>query len=224
MKDKDKKVMTDDEGMAKILNKFFSSVFTREDVSNIPVAEPMGAEKLENVRITEWQLRKKIRNLRPASAAGPDGIGPRLLQELESELVEGLVMIFQQSMDTGGVPEDWKSANVTQIFKKGAKSEPGNYRPVSLTSICCKLLESMLRDVLMEHLERNKLINQSQHGFMQKKSCGTNLLKFLEKVTREVDEGKPVDVIFLDFAKAFDKVPKERLLQKLRHMESRETY
>ncbi len=125
-------------------------------------------------------------------------------------------MIFQRSMDTGGVPEDWKSANVTPIFKKGAKSEPGNYRPVSLTSICCKLLESILRDVLMEHLERNKLINQSQHGFMPKKSCGTNLLEFLEKVTREVDEGNPVDVIFLDFAKAFDKVPKERLLQKLR--------
>jgi hypothetical protein len=104
-------------------------------------------------------------------------------------------MIFQRSMDTGGVPEDWKSANVTPIFKKGAKSEPGNYRPVSLTSICCKLLESILRDVLMEHLERNKLINQSQHGFMPKKSCGTNLLEFLEKVTREVDEGKPVDVI-----------------------------
>jgi len=119
-------------------------------------------------------------------------------------------------MDTGGVPEDWKSANVTPIFKKGAKSEPGNYRPVSLTSICCKLLESILRDVLMDHLERNKLINQSQHGFMPKKSCGTNLLEFLETVTREVDEGRPVDVIFLDFAKAFDKVPKERLLQKLR--------
>jgi hypothetical protein len=117
-------------------------------------------------------------------------------------------------MDTGGVPEDWKSANVTPIFKKGAKSEPGNYQPVSLTSICCKLLESILRDVLMEHLERNKQINQ--HGFVPKKSCGTNLLEFLEKVTREVDEGKPVDVIFLDFAKAFDKVPKERLLQKLR--------
>jgi hypothetical protein len=116
-------------------------------------------------------------------------------------------------MDTGGVPEDWKSANVTPIFKKGAKSEPGNYRPVSLTSICCKLLESILRDVLMDHLERNKLINQSQHGFMPKKSCGTNLLEFLETVTREVDEGRPVDVIFLDFAKAFDKVPKERLLQ-----------
>ncbi len=152
----------------------------------------------------------------PASAAEPDGIGLRLLQELESELVEGLVLIFQRSIDTGVVPEEWKSANVTPIFKKGTKSDPGNYRPVSLTSICCKLLESILRDVLMAHLERNKLINQSQHGFMPKKSCGTNMLEFLEKVMREVDEGRPVDVIFLDFAKAFDKVPKERLLQKLK--------
>ncbi len=158
--------------MAKILNEFFSSVFRREDLSSIPVAELMRTEKLENVRIMELQFRKKIQKLRPASAAGPDGIGLRLLQELESELVEGLVLIFQRSIDTGVVPEDWKSANVTPIFKKGAKSDPGNYRPVSLTSICCKLSESIIRNVLMAHLERNKLINQSQHGFMPKKSCG----------------------------------------------------
>jgi hypothetical protein len=95
LKDSEKKVVTEDEGMVKIIKEFFSSVFTREDVNSIPVAELMRTEKLENVQITKWQLRKKIRKLRPASAAGPDGIGPRLLQELESELVEGLVLIFQ---------------------------------------------------------------------------------------------------------------------------------
>jgi hypothetical protein len=111
---------------------------------------------------------------------------------------------------------EWKSANVTPIFKKGTRSEPGNYRPVSLTSVCCKLLESILRDELMKHLTANCLLNPSQHGFMPGKSCTTNLLEFMEKMTSVIDAGQPFDVVFLDFAKAFDKVPRERLLEKLR--------
>jgi len=118
-------------------------------------------------------------------------------------------------MAMGKVPDDWKRANVTPIFKKGSKADPGNYRPVSLTSVCCKMLESLIKDEMMSHLEKNNLITASQHGFFPGRSCTTNLLEFLEGVTAKIDEGKPVDVVFLDFAKAFDKVPKERLLEKL---------
>ena len=91
------------------------------------------------------------------------------------------MLIFRESMKTREVPSDWKKANVTPIFKKGAKAEPGNYRPVSLTSVCCKLMETLIRDQLMDHLLKNDLINQSQHGFMPGKSCCTNLLEFFEK-------------------------------------------
>ncbi len=83
---------------------------------------------------------------------------------------------------------------MTPIYKKGPRSDPGNYRPVSLTSVCCKIMESIIRDGMMEHLEKNKLIGSSQHGFLPGKSCSTNLLEFLEKVTREVDEGRPFDI------------------------------
>jgi len=114
------------------------------------------------------------------------------------------------------VPEDWKLANVTTIFKKGKRSDPGNYRPVSLTSVCCRILESIIRDSMMDHLIKNKLLRDSQHGFMPNRSCTTNLLEFFEVVTGAADRGDPFDIIFLDFAKAFDKVPKERLLAKLR--------
>ena len=134
LKDKDKKVVTEDEEMAKILNDFFSSVFTREDLNQIPEAEEMETDTLEEIRITAWKVRKKIRKLSRAAASGPDGIGPCILQELENELVEGLTLIFQRSIYAGVVPEDWRTANVTPIFKKGSKSDPGNYRPVSLTS------------------------------------------------------------------------------------------
>ena len=118
-------------------------------------------------------------------------------------------------MEEGRVPEDWKMENVTPIFKKGSKGDPGKYRPVSLTSVCCKMMESIIRDAITEHLDMNKLINASQHGFSKGRSCATNLLEFLDKVTKVVDEGKPLDVIFLDFAKAFDKVPIKRLLKNL---------
>ena len=91
---------------------------------------------------------------------------------------------------------------MTPIFKKGSRTKPENYRPVSLTSISCKIMESIVKDGLMAHLEENSLMNPSQHGFMPGKSCATNLLEFLEFVTRIVDEGKNMDIVFLDFAKA----------------------
>jgi hypothetical protein len=119
-------------------------------------------------------------------------------------------------MEEGIVPDDWKEANVTPIFKKGAKSKPENYRPVSLTSVSCKIMESIIRDAMTQHLQTNKLIKDSQHGFLKDRSCVTNLLEFLEKATTVVDSGKGFDVIYLDFAKAFDKVPVERLLNKCR--------
>ena len=116
----------------------------------------------------------------------------------------------QWYLQTGG-----QLHNVTPIFKKGARTKPENYRPVSLTYIPCKLMDSIVKDSLMAHLEENMLMNPSQHGFMPGKSCATNLLEFFEVVTRTVDDGKNMDIIFLDFEKAFDKVPKECLLAKL---------
>ena len=114
------------------------------------------------------------------------------------------------------MPEDWRLANVTPIFKKGSKTDAANYRPVSLTSVICRVLESLLRDVIVDHLVRHKLIYNTQHGFVPRRSCLTNLLEYLEEMTRLVDEGHNVDVIYLDFAKAFDKVAHSRLMAKCR--------
>ena len=113
------------------------------------------------------------------------------------------------------MPTDWKHANVTPIFKKGDKLDPGNCRPISLFSQICKVLESILRDNILNHLNTHTLLLKSQHGFTKGKSCLTNLLLFLEDVTKAIDEGKPLDVIYLDFSKAFDKVPHKRLLHKI---------
>ena len=104
------------------------------------------------------------------------------------------------------------------IFKKGMKSMPGNYRPVSLTSHIGKLMEKITKEEITSHLDRYDLLNDTQHGFMRGRSCLTNLLTYMEGVTRILDKGKNIDIIYLDFAKAFDKVPHHRLIGKVASM------
>ena len=115
----------------------------------------------------------------------------------------------------GIVPQDWKRANVCPVHKKGSRIVAGNYRPISLTSQLCKFFEFIMREELISHLENLHLIYESQHGFRRGRSCLSNILTFLEKATKAVDDGLSLDVIYLDLAKAFDKVPHERLLRKL---------
>jgi len=133
------------------------------------------------------------------------------LYELRTELSKPLSKLFQLSLDSGVVPQEWKEASVTPLFKKGKKDKPENYRPVSLTSILGKILESIIKDSIVEHLDKFKLIHTSQHGFTKGRSCLSNLLDFMEVATKNLDQGHPVDLIYLDFAKAFDKVPYIRL-------------
>ena len=168
-----------------------------------------------DVNITEEAVSRYLYRLITTKSAGPDKIYPLILKECASILCKPLTVLFNKSLQLSEVPNDWKTANITPIFKKGSKSSPANYRPVSLTSVVGKIMESCLRDAVVEHLEKNGLINDTQHGFRAHRSCLTNLLEFLEDVTLAVDEGKPVDVIYLDFAKAFDKVPHVRLCCKL---------
>jgi len=126
-----------------------------------------------------------------------------------------LTLIMKRPLDENVVPEEWRSANVSPVYKKSSRGQVDNYRPVSLTSQVGKILESIIRDAIIEHLVKNKLIKSSQHGFLKNRSCLTNLLAFLESVTKSVDDGHNVDVMFLDFVKAFDKLPHHRLLMKL---------
>jgi hypothetical protein len=170
---------------------------------------------MRSVNITQAQIKNKIPKLRKDAAPGPDGITARLLQNLEEEVAVPLEIIFNMSMSSGYTLNDWGTANVTPIHKKGTKGDPGNYRPISLTSIQCKILESIIKDRMMEHLLENNLIKDSQHGFMPGRSCATNFVEFIDFVTKEIDDGHPVDIYYLDFTKAFDKVPRMRLVKKM---------
>ena len=138
-----------------------------------------------------------------------------LLSETKQEISYPLFVLLRKSLDDASVPEDCKFANICPIFKKGNRNLPEDYRPVSLTSQICKIFEAVIRDAVVHHLESNCLIKDSQHSFRKGYSSLTNMLTFLEKVTGLVDIGSPVDAVFLDLARAFDKVPHQRLVSKL---------
>ncbi|PKU44746.1 rna-directed dna polymerase from mobile element jockey-like [Limosa lapponica baueri] len=148
-------------------------------------------------------VRDLLQNLDTNKSMGPDGIHPRVLRELAEVLAEPLSIIYQQSWQTGEVPADWRLANVTPTHKKGQKDDPGNYRPVSLTSVPGKVMEQIILSAIMQRMKEAQVIGPSQHGFLRGRSCLTNLISSYDKVTRLVDEGKAVDVVYLDFSKAF---------------------
>lgn len=126
-----------------------------------------------------------------------------------------LTFIIQQSLSSQTVPKDWKEAVVSPIFKKGNRASPENYRPVSLTSICCKVSEHIITSQTLRHLDHNKILKDCQHGFRKGRSCETQLLITSHDLASILNRHSQVDVAVLDFAKAFDKVPHARLIQKL---------
>ena len=169
---------------------------------------------LNTVDFTEETVYDKLCKPRADKFPGVDGICPVVLKNLANVIFKPLSHIFGQSLLCNIVPHDWKLANVTPLFKKGPKNKTSSYRPVSLTSQVCKIMKSILKDNIINHLEQNGLIRDSQHGFRAGRSCLTNLLYFMEIVTKQVDKGIPVDVVYLDFSKAFDKVPHNHLIKK----------
>ena len=216
VKDRSGKLCVEPEEMGEALNEYFSSVFTQEKVIVVEENSDSQAFRLDEIEVHKEEVLALLESMKIDKSPGPDGIYPRILWEAREEIAEPLALIFRSSLASSIVPEDWRIANVVPLFKKGSRDHPGNYRPVSLTSVVGKVLERIIRDRIYDHLERNKLIGDSQHGFVRGKSCLTNLIEFFEKVTKEVDKGKAVDVVYMDFSKAFDKVPHGRLLQKIR--------
>ncbi|XP_033118708.1 uncharacterized protein LOC117118268 [Anneissia japonica] len=134
------------------------------------------------------------------------------MKECSAQISVPLSIIFEKSIGSGKLPKDWKTARIVPVFKKGLRTTAGNYRPVSLTSIPCKIMESLIKDKMWAHLKENNLLSWNQRGFMTGKSCLTNLLESFEIITKELDSGNDVDILYLDYQKAFDSVPHKRLI------------
>ena len=203
---------------ADVLNAQFESVFSREtpfpeDIMGHTLPYP----PMEDIEFTVAGIEKLLKKLQEHKAPGPDKIAPRILKQLSSTIAPTLAVIFRKSYDTGEVPNEWRKANVVPVFKKGSKHDPGNYRPISLTSIACKTMEHIITSQIMRHGNRNNISHQHQHGFRDSRSCETQLIEFTSDLMNNLEAGNQTDVIILDFSKAFDKVGHARLLHKLQH-------
>ena len=216
MHDKDNNTYVTDTDKANQFNLYFSEVFTTEDTSHLPNLHiEVGNNKIEDIEISQNLLEKHLNKIDISKAAGPDQIHSRVLYELRESISYPLYNIFHKSIEEGNLPKIWKTAHVKPIHKKGKKTMFSNYRPVSLTSVCGKILERVIRDQVVKYLEDNKLLKDVQHGFRSGRSCTTQLLEIMEEWTALLDKGISFDCIYLDYAKAFDKVPHLRLLTKL---------
>ena len=209
-------VHSENKEKAELLNNFFSSVFTQEDVGNVPAFENRTNSSLEEVQIDTPTIIKLLGMVKETKSQGPDDIHPKFIKETSKELAKPVSIVFRRSLDEGKLPENWKIANVTPIHKKGPKHQVGNYKPISLTSILCKILERIIPDCLVDHMETNNLFTIHQHGFRKGRSCVTQLIEVMEDWTNELDNHNSIDTIYLDFQKAFDTVPHQRLLRKLK--------
>ena len=198
--------LTNDPGeMANILADQYNSVFSVPATDVTP--RPQAAETtISDITLNEEHIIKAITELNSQSASGPDRFPALLLKNCKESLAKPLCIIWRASLDSGEVPELLKKSTITPIFKKGDKRLPENYRPVALTSHLVKVFEKVLRNQIVQHIEENNLLNPNQHGFRAGRSCLSQLVQHYDKVTKLLEEGKNVDVIYLDFSKAFDKL------------------
>ena len=177
----DGRVYHDDVEKARAFNEQFSNVFTDECLTDIPISKNTSLQgKLTDIQLSHDDVLKHLRAIKANKACGPDDISARILKEAATELAIPLYIIFNLSLNSGEIPDDWKSAYVVPIFKGGKTSVVGNYRPVSLTSIACKILERIIKHHIITYLDQEQLLLPSQHGFRSGRSCLTNLIDFLE--------------------------------------------
>ena len=205
----------------------FTSVFTIPDPQHIitdPVSffthEPnTGINKslsLTDIMLNEDIIIEAIHELSPNSAVGPDCIPSSLLVNCATELAPVLLLIFSHSLSHGVIPKSWKRAAIIPVYKSGDKTIPSNYRPISLTSVICNVLERIIRKQVFSFLDQKSCLNSTQHGFRPGRSCLSALLDVFDNIMHMLDSNSSVDMLYLDYSKAFDKVDHGILLHKLR--------
>ena len=208
---------TNDQEKAEVFLEYFSSVFTKEpDATAMPFFDTRDYKtELRNIEITEQMVMDKLKKLKINKSPGPDAMHPRVIHEISSSIATPITFIFQTSLRNMELPMEWKHAKISAIHKKGKKILPSNYRLVSLTSILCKTLESIIRDSIIQHMKKNNLFSPKQFGFIDGRSTTLQLLHVLNIWTEILDQGGCLDAVYCDFMKAFDKVPHKRLVHKI---------
>ena len=208
--------ISDPHRKGEILMEQYKSVFsTPIATENIDVEEQPIAEILDNIDFNSGDILKSIADFNTSSAPGPDEIPTIFLKRCAEGVKRPLLLLWKASLTSGQIPAELKRGLITPIYKGGDRGSPQNYRPVTLTSHIIKCFEKIIVSRLVEHLERCNLFNDAQHGFRKGRSCLSQLLQHFHQVIEALANGVSVDVVYLDFAKAFDKVDHGVLLRKL---------
>ena len=211
------RIIENDLEKAEAFSDYFVKVYTNEPASDFDnIANVIPDVKMAKIVFSEFDIKNKLSKLKVNKSPGPDSLHPRVLNELQNVIPGVLSKIFKYSYEHGVLPEDWKTSNVSVIYKKGKKNSVENYRPISLTCITCKVMESIIRDQVMSYFLINNLFNNNQYGFIKGRSTVLQLLTIIDDWLINLENGNQIDVIYTDFEKAFDKVPHRRLLSKLK--------
>ena len=210
--------LTDDpQAMADILQQQYASVFSNPNAAGKkePKFECDLRSTLEDFTFTKEDIIKAIDEVDENSSCGENDIPAILIKKCKHQLSYPLLLIWRDSLDKGYIPNIYKQQIITPVHKKSSKAEAENYRPISLTSHIIKIFERLIRKHIVKHLEENDIICKNQHGFQKSKSCLTQLLPHIDIILKNLQNDMDTDVIYLDYAKAFDKVDHQILLLKL---------
>jgi len=219
---KSNQYLVDNNEMAKALSEQYSSVFSNPrgplPDPNVLFNEAEDPTALNDIAFTEDAILDSIDELSNNAAAGPDGFPAILLKRLKKVLAKPLYLLWRKSLDESTCPNKAKENSITPFHKGDSTAIAANYRPVALTSHLVKIFEKILRKHIVHHLESNNLFNHTQHGFRAGRSCLSQLIAHYDKILTLLDQGSNVDVIYLDFAKAFDKLDFNVTLSKLKSL------
>ena len=204
------RLRNDPKDQAELFNEFFYAQFS--DASHYDIPIDFNDDSRFNIDFDQSRISKLLAMINSNKAQGPDGIHGTILKNCASSLAHPLSCIFRMSYNCGYIPKEWKSANVVPVFKKGNKSKVENYRPISLTCLVMKIFERVIKEELLKHTEH--LLDKRQHGFLANKSCTTNMVNFCDNLALSLNNGQRCDVVYFDFAKAFDSVSHDLILQK----------
>ena len=204
-----------DSKKATILNEYFHSVYTTDDgnLPHFPSRLP-STTNINDVKISP-QIIAQILNKLKSTSPGPDNIPPIFYKQAAVSMAFPLSILFRTYIDLHEIPSEWKLSIITPKFKKGLPSDPSNYRPISLTCTCCKIMESIITSELLQYLSTHNLISKNQHGFLKKHSTNTNLLESLNDWSISLSNHKSVTIAYIDFQRAFDVISHRKLLHKL---------
>ena len=182
----------------------------------MPDFQKLCNDVIDYIAFDIFEIKFCLNSLPSQLSCGPDYIPNVFLKKLSNIISTPLALVFLKSLECSKIPQIWKHANVIPVFKgKSSKFDISYYRPISLTSNICKIIESIEHKHIIKHCNKHKLLSNSQHGFRQQYSTTSNLLELLNDVTQDIDNNNNVDLITIDSSEAFDSISHSKLIPKL---------